>query len=333
LYWELNDTFAWQDRDASIPSETFSFIIEYSADCNGDGMVDYGQILNGELTDDDGNGVPDCCDEGTTCLAAVQWRVEDGGNGNWYSFAISDSPLCWYEFADHAQSMGGELASLETEPEFDFAKQVLFNGPNLNEKIFVGLEQSPEGDASGPDQGWFWLSGAPLSFDPWDSSVDDAAGCQDVAGFRNASSPLLDDVYPCDDSDCPHGTYSTGGIVEWSADCNGDGMVDYGQILSGELTDDDGNGVPDVCEECPGDIIEDGVVNLVDFSQFLIDFGSTGESISDLNGDLVVDLNDFSIFLVNYGNVCETRSAVAETGVGKVAPTHHIGGVPRRSMN
>jgi hypothetical protein len=36
--------------------------------------------------------------------------------------------------------------------------------------------------------------------------------------------------------------------LEWSADCNGDGIVDYGQILRGELEDLNGNGVPDICE-------------------------------------------------------------------------------------
>jgi len=37
-------------------------------------------------------------------------------------------------------------------------------------------------------------------------------------------------------------------IIEWDADCNADGIVDYGQILRGELADLNGNGVPDVCE-------------------------------------------------------------------------------------
>jgi hypothetical protein len=37
-------------------------------------------------------------------------------------------------------------------------------------------------------------------------------------------------------------------LIEWSADCNGDGIIDYGQILRGELADLNGNGVPDVCE-------------------------------------------------------------------------------------
>jgi hypothetical protein len=37
-------------------------------------------------------------------------------------------------------------------------------------------------------------------------------------------------------------------IVKFSSDCNGDGIVDYGQIQSGQLDDDNGDGIPDVCQ-------------------------------------------------------------------------------------
>jgi hypothetical protein len=39
-----------------------------------------------------------------------------------------------------------------------------------------------------------------------------------------------------------------GVLVEWSADCNSDGIVDYGQILLGTLPDANTNGIPDTCE-------------------------------------------------------------------------------------
>ena len=37
-------------------------------------------------------------------------------------------------------------------------------------------------------------------------------------------------------------------VIEWSSDCNNDGIVDYGQVLSGQLADANGNGIPDTCE-------------------------------------------------------------------------------------
>ena len=57
-------------------------------------------------------------------------------------------------------------------------------------------------------------------------------------------------------------------------------------------------------ELCVGDATGDRTVDLDDFSELLIQFGSTGESSADFNGDLVVDLEDFSLLLVNYGNTC-----------------------------
>ncbi|MDG2053532.1 MAG: hypothetical protein P8J86_02375, partial [Phycisphaerales bacterium] len=47
---------------------------------------------------------------------------------------------------------------------------------------------------------------------------------------------------------------------------------------------------------CPEDINGDGFVDLADFSDFLVNFGATGENPADINGDLVVDLVDFSAF-------------------------------------
>lgn len=39
-----------------------------------------------------------------------------------------------------------------------------------------------------------------------------------------------------------------GFILEWSADCDGDGRVDFGSIRAGRAADANGNGVPDQCE-------------------------------------------------------------------------------------
>ena len=74
----------WHDCPITNTSINVFAIIEWSADCNGDGIVDYGQILDGTLTDADGNGVPDCCENDGCFSGAVQWRVADGGNGHWY---------------------------------------------------------------------------------------------------------------------------------------------------------------------------------------------------------------------------------------------------------
>lgn len=38
-----------------------------------------------------------------------------------------------------------------------------------------------------------------------------------------------------------------GFVVEWSADCNGNGRVDFAEIRAGSARDDNGDGVPDEC--------------------------------------------------------------------------------------
>jgi len=40
--------------------------------------VDYGQILDGTFADTNGNGVPDCCDEGVLCSPCPADVNEDG---------------------------------------------------------------------------------------------------------------------------------------------------------------------------------------------------------------------------------------------------------------
>jgi hypothetical protein len=62
-------------------------IFEWSTDCNNDGIVDYGQILDGTFADTDANGVPDCCDAGESC-SACPGDVNDSGIVNGTDIAI-----------------------------------------------------------------------------------------------------------------------------------------------------------------------------------------------------------------------------------------------------
>jgi chitodextrinase len=53
----------------------------------------------------------------------------------------------------------------------------------------------------------------------------------------------------------------------------------------------------------PGDINQDGTVNITDLSILLSNWGSTTRSDCDLNGNGTVDIFDLSILLTNYGRV------------------------------
>ena len=59
---------------------------------------------------------------------AVQWTKAEGGNGHWYELVENDPALCWLEAQAHAETLGGELASLETIAEFEFAKTIVYGG-------------------------------------------------------------------------------------------------------------------------------------------------------------------------------------------------------------
>jgi ferredoxin len=99
-------------------------------------------------------------------------------------------------------------------------------------------------------------------------------------------------------------------IIEWSADCNTDGIVDYGQILDGTFEDANQNGVPDCCDDggscepCPGDITGGGQVNGVDLAAILGAWGTDGQGKfdCDINDDATVDAQDLAIVLGGWGN-------------------------------
>ncbi len=56
-------------------------------------------------------------------------------------------------------------------------------------------------------------------------------------------------------------------------DCDGDGPPDACELEAGTQVDLDYNGIPDGCE-CPTDITGDGVVNVLDLIDLLLEFGN-----------------------------------------------------------
>jgi hypothetical protein len=94
-------------------------------------------------------------------------------------------------------------------------------------------------------------------------------------------------------------------IFEWSADCNSDGVVDYGQILQGQLADTNADGIPDVCQQptCEdADLFRDFDVNGADLGILLSQWGpNTPLTVSDINGDGVVSGADLGLLLSFWG--------------------------------
>ncbi|MDC0992047.1 hypothetical protein OAR33_00580 [bacterium] len=290
----------WSDDFLEWPN-ALGYIIEWSADCNGDGIVDYGQILDGTFEDADDNGVPDCCDDGS-CIPPVQWRVEDGGNGHWYQ-AVDAPGIQWSTASAESGSRGAHLATATSLDENRFLADVAVTeviGPGW----WIGGLYDYKTSA------WTWVTGEAWGFSSWGQT---ALGCNDQPDGRDATN-----IYCLDNQGNPQWSddflewpNALGYIIEWSADCNGDGIVDYGQILDGTYPDEDGNGVPDccdadeACDPCIGDLNGDGVVGPPDLGILLAVWGTDGGDIvgADINGDGTVNASDLGPLLGAWG-VC-----------------------------
>jgi hypothetical protein len=98
-------------------------------------------------------------------------------------------------------------------------------------------------------------------------------------------------------------------VFEWSADCDGNGVVDYGEIMDGTLADTNANGVPDCCDDegscdpCPGDLNASGTVDAEDLAYVLFAWGTDGGKTpeADITRDGIVDANDLSMVLGTWG--------------------------------
>ena len=99
----------------------------------------------------------------TSTLAqdAVQWRVEDGGNGHWYATTMDA------ETGDSAQllavAMGGHLVCINSQEENEFVEAIFL--ATKQTWAWIGLRQ--QSGQNSPDAGWYWVSGEPLGYSNW----------------------------------------------------------------------------------------------------------------------------------------------------------------------
>ena len=191
---------------------------------------------------------------------AVQWTTESGGNGHWYQgLIVSQEGASWTTARTFAIARGGDLAVVPSET---FA-QWLFTNTVDNTTLWAqsvgpwvgGYQLTGSIEPSG---GWLWANGSEILPEMWSSGQPDnytpCGGDNNRMGYWNAGEgvpkPYLQDSPDLAVIPCIGPVISA--IVEWSADCNADGIVDYGQILSGALADANANNIPDCCEsgEC-----------------------------------------------------------------------------------
>ena len=274
---------------------------EWSADCNSDGFVDYGQCHEGTLPDYNSNNIPDCCERGEACVVGnypVQWRGEDGGNGHWYSGIDLGHPVFWIEARDMASASGGHLATPSTAGEDHFLVTTFLATARLYRPDYSCCE-GPYIGAFNEGAGWKWVDGTPWSYTNWHPGNPNEIPFTVVVYWSRPECQWQDqnDIYP---------QYkATAYIVEWSADCNNDNIVDYGQILQGQLGDANTDGIPDICKQSTcrdADLFRDLNVNGADLGILLSQWGPNAQfTVSDINKDGSVNGADLGLLLSFWG--------------------------------
>ncbi len=235
----------------------------------------------------------------------IEWRADEGGNGHWYELiAVGNAGISWESASAIARQRNGYLATLTSNAEADWiwthlaSREEAWRIVNNVAGPHIGLFRV---DA---DQPWEWVSGEAFSYSAFGPCNDNAYGTEDRGQFGClAIEPVWNDVRPKDGN-------AGGAIVEHSADCNGDGVVDYGQIAEGALVDQDGDGVPDCCETndlcipCDADITDDRRVDAADLGVLIALWGTDGGSVrqADIDRNGTIDATDLGALLSAWGN-------------------------------
>ena len=175
---------------------------------------------------------------------AVQWTVASGGNGHWYALSEEAIPLSRAEIMAAAVAKGAQPIMLATKAEelfvyAQFGFTLLGNSADAGSSAFTWMAD-PGNTYSN------WGTGA-CSSGPYPNNPTNN---ERFAYLQSANCPGTQNIATqWDDYQLSESPSSIRILFEWSADCNSDGIVDYGQILSGQLIDANGDGIPDVCQQ------------------------------------------------------------------------------------
>ena len=220
---------------------------------------------------------------------AVQWTTASGGNGHWYGSVGTQA--CWESARVACELEGGHLATPTSESESSFIRALV---PSSGNGAWLGGIQAP--GSCEPACGWSFITGERWVA-LWAPGQPENGNGTATQRTLTATQFGIHDGWDCDAPMI--------GIIEYSADCNSDGIVDYGQILSGQLTDTNSNGIPDICEidPCPGDINLNSTFDAFDLAMVLTSWGTSGGDYprAYVNHDGIVSGPDLGALLSGWG--------------------------------
>ncbi len=224
----------------------------------------------------------------------VEWALGAGGNGHVYQ--LIESPMDWESARAWAEAHHGYLVTATSAAENSFVRSVAGSAPEEHGYVWLGGMANP-GQCSNPN-GWSWVTGEAWGFTAWQGDEPNYPDECRLA-YRFQYGELWNNYVGSN----PHFF-----IVEWDADCDLDGIADYGQIASGLYEDLDGDGRPDCCDfiapcGCPSDLDRSGFVGGEDLQTLLVHWGSAAHRLDgDINEDGVVDGADLSALLICWGD-------------------------------
>ena len=221
---------------------------------------------------------------------AVQWTTAEGGNGHWYAL-VTGQDRTWVQALNAAESQGGDLVTCTSQAENQYVRDQFMPCFGEPPAAWMGGYRDSFGN-------WRWVTGETWNYEDWVLGDPNSTASLAALNFYYAES------IGCGWADQDQGFQYDAYVVEWSADCNNDGIVDYGQILDGTLVDTDQNGVPDWCDSCTGDVNGDGTVDAADLGALLALWGTNGNSSprADANQDGIVDAADLGLLLGYWGD-------------------------------
>ena len=213
---------------------------------------------------------------GAAAQEAVQWRVEDGGNGHWYSIVdLGQSSTSIEQCTALIASIGALPCVFDNAEEWIWWTENHVVRPFSDGSAHQGLYRSP-------NQQWKTFDGQVPPFTAWTTGLPNNPANNYVIAVAVPAGGCFGNPAPCWEDYIAADTQFRVWTVEWSADCNNDGIVDYGQILDGSLEDLDANGVPDCCDAgasctpCAADLDGNGEVNGIDLAIILGKWGTNG---------------------------------------------------------
>ena len=244
---------------------------------------------------------------GALAQDAVQWRVEDGGNGHWYAVARWEQDVDWVNARDWAIEHGAHLATMTSAEEDSFTTSLAVSQPwpNPYRGPYIGAFSTT---SCGTNACYEWVTGEPFQFTRWHPGNPDASpacpGLVSTCYWDRTGSQAWQDMDACHSL-----AWFRLAMIEWSADCNSDGIVDFGQIRAGELRDTNANNIPDCCEQgvacnCPADIDGTGAVNAIDLAIIIGNWGTDGGKDypqADIDGSGTIDGADLTAVLGSWG--------------------------------